>query len=332
MIAAFTTAWILARHFAATGSLLYLPDHPNERSLHTDATSRSGGIAMLAGLCLGLVVALPNLPFSAFPTGVVVAVVAVGTVSLVDDVRGLSPGYRLLVHAAAATCVAWNGLVLGPLEVAGHHWSLPVVLSVVLTIVALVWSVNLYNFMDGMDGLAGGMAVVGFGTFALLGLLHGNEVFGLLAALVASAAGGFLVLNWAPAKIFMGDTGASVLGLLAGVLCIWGQRDEVFPFWIGLLVFSPFWVDATYTLIRRALRGDVVWRAHRDHCYQRLVRAGWSHRRATSCELLLMTAVSASAIYAVHAGPTGQAVLLVFWLLAYTALIAMVNRLESGAG
>jgi UDP-N-acetylmuramyl pentapeptide phosphotransferase/UDP-N-acetylglucosamine-1-phosphate transferase len=182
--------------------------------------------------------------------------------------------------------------------------------------------------MDGMDGFAGGMGVIGFGTLALLGGLAGNVAFLSVNLVIASAVAGFLVFNFPPARIFMGDTGSAALGLLAGGVSLWGAREGVFPFWIAVLVFSPFIVDATVTLLGRLRRGERVWQAHKTHYYQRLVQSGWGHRKTVIVEYGLMLACGASAVVGVHVGTTAQWLILVGWCLIYPALMRLVARLE----
>ncbi|HIE55223.1 MAG TPA: hypothetical protein EYP90_08600 [Chromatiaceae bacterium] len=117
-----------------------------------------------------------------------------------------------------------------------------------------------------------------------------------------------------------------MLGFLAGSLILWGDRTALFPFWIGLLVFAPFVVDATYTLIRRLLRGEAVWRAHRSHLYQKLVLSGWSHRRTVLRAYLLMLAGALSALVALESPPASQSLLMSGWVLIYLLLIVMIER------
>jgi len=190
----------------------------------------------------------------------------------------------------------------------------------------VTWAINLYNFMDGMDGFAGGMAVIGFSTLAWLGRV--DEPFMNVCLIVAAANAGFLIHNFPPAKIFMGDTGSTALGFLVAACSLWGSKSGLFPFWVAILVFSPFIVDATATLLRRLLRGERVWEAHRTHYYQRLVLLGWGHRRTVLAEYGLMLACAGSAVVAVHLPPAGQWVLIVGWIVIYSFLMWGVGRLE----
>jgi len=300
-------------------------DHPNERSLHTRPTPRSGGVAILAAVLLvsPFWIYWVGVPASVLWMAVGAAVVAV--LSYADDRHGLPVGMRLIGHGVGASLVVAGGLVLPEMPLPGLSGS---GFGVLASFLFLIWMTNLYNFMDGMDGFAGGMTVIGFGTFAILGALAGNTPFAGLSLIVAAAAGGFLVFNFPPARIFMGDTGSATLGLLAGGLSLWGSRDGILPFGVALLVFSPFIADASVTLSRRLLRRERVWQAHKTHYYQRLVQLGWGHRKTVLCEYALMLACSLSAIWAVSLGKTGQLGMILFWCALYVALMAVIARLE----
>lgn len=247
-------------------------DHPNERSLHQKPVSRMGGIGVAAGIAAS-VSFVSQIEWWPFWLG---ACFLVG-ISFLDDIFGLPIVGRLLVHFVAAGGAA-AGLLL-------DHTGVVVVL---LAIVTIVWMTNLYNFMDGMDGLAGGMALFGFGFYALAGVLSGHLPFAVTNAAIAAAAGAFLLFNFHPARIFMGDAGSTLFGFLAACLGLVGWQLGIWTLWFPGLVFSPFIVDATVTLLRRLLRGEKVWRPHRDHYYQRLVLSGWGHRKTVLTEYGLM--------------------------------------------
>ncbi len=317
-LAAFVTSLLLTWWFSGPFSPLRMHDTPNERSLHDRPTPRSGGLAILAGIASGwLWLALEGPVPEAVPV-IAGAAGVVAAVSLLDDIFDLSSLLRLGVHLLAAVMLVAGGMAL--------PGGLP---AATLTVLALAWMLNLYNFMDGMDGFAGGMSVIGFGAMAAAGWFHGDGLFAAWAAVIALAALGFLPLNWPPARIFMGDAGSATLGLLAGALALWGVRDGVFPLWFPLLVFSPFIVDATVTLTRRALRGEKVWQAHREHYYQRLALAGWGHKKTVLAEYALMLAAGASALimlYSYRAVVPG----LIGWTVVYVLLARRVERFCPG--
>ena len=326
--AAFFVSLLLTRRFCDPASRLHLLDHPNERSLHTCPTPRSGGVAIFIALAAAVGFWAPGAVLTSLFYGLGAGVVFVAALSFLDDRKGLSVALRLPGHLLAATFLVIGGLYLAEFSLPGLVWEWPKWLGMLLSLLFLVWMINLYNFMDGMDGFAAGMAVIGFGTFALLGYLAGNSVFLTLNLIIVAAAAGFLLFNFPPARIFMGDTGSALLGLSAGGLSIYGAHEGVFPFWVALLVFSPFTVDATVTLLRRLSRGERVWQAHKSHYYQRLVQSGWGHRKTVLHEYVLMLACGLSALLAQRLNSRGQAALILFWCLVYPLLMIGVHRME----
>lgn len=277
---ALAVSLLLAWLFAVVGTGGMAMDVPNERSLHGRPIPRAGGLAIGAGVAAGWWLADAVLPVAA---GLALLLLAV---SLLDDLRGLSVGFRLAVHAAAAGTLVWfAGPVASP-------WLFPVL------ILAVVWMINLYNFMDGSDGLAGGMACFGFGWYALAAWQAGDATLAAASAVIVAAALGFLAFNWHPARLFMGDAGSIPLGFLAGAFGLLGWRQGDWSPLFPLLVFSPFVADASVTVCKRWLRGEKVWRAHREHYYQRLLRLGLGHRGVARLGYAVMLAAGALAILA----------------------------------
>lgn len=327
-VAASLSAW-LTRCFCEPSSVLYLLDHPNERSLHTNPTPRTGGIAIVtatvvAGTGTAILIG-GNLARLGWLAG---ALIIVGIVSFVDDRKHLAPRYRIVAHLFAALTLTWGGFVVNGAVFPGDSSTLPAWAAIIASLLYIMWSINLYNFMDGMDGFAGGMAVIGFSTFAVLAWVGDQPSFALLNAIVAAAVLGFLFFNFPPARIFMGDAGSSCLGLLVAAFSIWGAQSGVFPFWIALLIFSPFIVDATVTLFLRLARGEKVWQPHRTHYYQRLVRLGWGHKRTVLWEYVLMVACAVSGVAAVQLPISWQWGFVWLWIAAYTVFGYGVYRLE----
>ena len=307
-------------------------DVPNERSLHARPTPRSGGVAILVSvLAGGTAIAFGTAGSALFPW-LLVSVLPVAVLALLDDRGGVPAAPRFLVHLAAAGLLVWGGgLTASHGLVPGLDTPPSSLIGGAMAFLFVVWMVNLFNFMDGMDGFAGGMAVIGFGSLAALAAAAGQSVLAAVSVVVAAAAGGFLPYNFPPARIFMGDTGSSTLGLLAAALTLWGTREGAFPFWVGILVFSPFIADASVTLTRRLLHGERVWVAHKTHYYQRLVQLGWGHRKTVLAEYVLMISCGVSALLATRMGTGGQWLLIGFWAFGYAALMAGVSRLEKRA-
>ena len=255
LVSSVVLVWLLSGPLAGLAT-----DHPNHRSLHARPIPRTGGIgimlAVLAGWWLG------GLPV---PAPLYWGTLVLMLVSFADDRLDLPAAIRFAVHLLVAGWLAWRLGFMG--------------VSFVLAVLATGWMTNLYNFMDGADGLAGGMAWWGFGSYALAFWQAGEGGLALAAACVALAAAGFLLFNFPPARVFMGDAGSVPLGFLAAGFGLVGMHDDVWAVWFPALVFAPFIVDATVTLSRRILRREKIWQAHREHYYQRLIRMGWSHRK-----------------------------------------------------
>ena len=285
-------------------------DIPNERSLHDAPIPRIGGVGLMAGVLSAWALMLMSLAW-----WVVLPLLALFAVSLLDDMRGLPVRSRLLAHIIAAAI-----LVFGSGMAAQH------VVQALAVVVCVVWVTNLYNFMDGSDGLAGGMAIFGFTLYGVAALLHGNETQAVLNFSIGAAALGFLYYNFPPARVFMGDAGSIPLGFLAAAMGLWGWQQGCWPAWFPLLVFSPFVVDATITLLKRARRGERLSQAHRSHYYQRLVRMGWGHRNTALAEYALMFCAGISALYGIGQNIAGQGVMLAGWGAIYLALAMWVDR------
>ncbi len=278
-------------------------DVPNHRSLHVLPVPRSGGIAMLAGIFVGFAVMQT-------PLVIVLPVTVLVAFSHFDDLRGLPIPLRIGAQLAAAAGFVYAGLP-------GLTLAL-----LVPTVLGIMWVTNLYNFMDGSDGLAGGMTVIGFSFLGIGSWMSGDEALLIDCAVVAAGGAAFLLFNFPPARLFMGDAGSVPIGFLASVLSLLGWRDGNWPLWFPAAVFSPFIVDATVTLLKRAGAGERVWEAHNKHYYQRLVRMDWGHRKTALAEYALMLGCGATALWALREPPYLQLCALV-GLVALHAILAL---------
>jgi UDP-GlcNAc:undecaprenyl-phosphate/decaprenyl-phosphate GlcNAc-1-phosphate transferase len=298
----------LALLFVLVGNQSLPKDLPNDRSLHSTPVSRSGGLAIVCAI-------LFTGPLFFYGVGTWLSLVGVlALVSFADDWRSLSVKLRLATHLLAALALVYYMMPDLPLPLAA------------LVVLAIVWSTNLYNFMDGADGLAGGMTLIGFGVYAAAAWTAGDMTLAWFAVSVSATAAAFLLLNFHPARIFMGDVGSIPLGFLAAAMGIYGWYSAYWPAWFPLLTFSPFIVDATLTLAQRALRGQRFWQAHREHYYQRLVRMGLGHRGTALAEYALMAAAGISALSLLRAPDFAQQLMLAVWAAVYLALAAVVNK------
>jgi len=291
-------------------------DKAGDRSLHAGVVPRSGGIAMVVAFVAAYVAI--GLPF--FSPVLMMALLLLCGVSLWDDITPIAAMWRLVVQVVACALMVFAGNLYVLL------WDgVPVLISQLVTLLGMIWMINLYNFMDGMDGFASGMGMFGFATLSLLGYLQGDLDYSVINAVLVAAIAGFWVWNFPPARIFMGDTGAISLGALAGVMALLGAQRELFPLWVPAIIFSPFWVDATYTLFRRILRRDKYWQAHRTHLYQRLVIAGLGHRGVVLWQYLLMAGCCLSVSLPPMMGLDYNAMMLLLWGALYLALILRVE-------
>ncbi|PXW23660.1 MraY family glycosyltransferase [Paraburkholderia caballeronis] len=273
-------------------------DVPNDRSLHVSPTPRVGGWGTVPVAVLAIVLLAPSLWL------VAVAAVCLAAISQIDDRRGLPARVRFAAHLLAVVAI----VVVYPAAV--PWWALAIVAFLML------WLVNLYNFMDGADGLAGGMMLFGFGGYAFGALFAPTPSIELawVSAAVAGAAAGFLVFNFHPARIFLGDAGSIPAGFLAGALGYWGWRETVWPLWFPAMVFAPFIGDASVTLLRRLLRGEKFWLAHREHYYQRMVRCGFGHAGTALIWYAVMLSGVVIALVALNCPAGVQWALVVIWM------------------
>ena len=275
--------WIVLRQARRMG----LMQVPNARSSHTIPTPSGGGIGIVAGgVVAGLPVAL-LLPMPTMP--VIVASVLLALVGFIDDRTPLAPRWRL----GAQVLLMGMVVALLPLDVLIARLGVPVpeaVLLVILTLGAALW-INLFNFMDGIDGLAGSEAMFLLGGAALLAwggepaLIEAPRLWWMLG--LAAACFGFLLLNWPPARIFMGDAGSTYLGLMTAAFALTTIIADWLSPWQWLILAALFLADSLTTLARRTLNRERAWEAHKRHAYQALQRRFGSHRKATLLYILV---------------------------------------------
>ena len=284
-------------------------------------------MAIIVLLCLlVLAVVLPEQRNSAVALfGGGLAVSAIGTL---DDRYGLGVKLRLLVQVVAAIWViVWvggsGGLSMGQRAIP-LHW-----LGTVAAVFYIVWCTNLYNFMDGIDGIAASQAVVAGTVAAGIFAQRQDNLLAITMLVTASAAAGFLAWNWPPARIFMGDCGSCLLGFIFGCVAVVGQQHGSLPASAGLMLILVFVVDASLTLLRRMLKQEPWYRPHRTHAYQLAVQMGANHRQVTLVAMVLFLSSAALAIYIALDGKFalwGSAIfslaLVLFWTL--------INRLSAG--
>ncbi len=307
-LTSFALALVIVRLLCTERLARLVVDIPNDRSLHSVPTPRTGGVGlMLAAALAWLGFGASALPTMAALTGLL------ALIFLIDDVRGLPVLPRFGAQFAVAIAFV---AVSGPYP--------PLLMP--LLVLGIVWVCNLYNFMDGSNGFAGGTTVFGFASYAIAAHLAGAADIALVAAIVAGAAAGFLMWNFDPARIFLGDAGSIPLGFLAAAIGVIGWSRGLWPFWLPPLVFAPFVIDSTVTLVQRAQRREKLWQPHRTHYYQRLVQSGWSHRRLALSAYAVMATASASGLLLRKAHPVAVIALLMFWSAVFAWIALAIDR------
>lgn len=304
-------------------------DIPNERSSHTVQTPRGGGLGIVVVFLFGVVVlAQRGLLSRELCWALVGGGTAVALVGLMDDCFKVGRALRLTIHLAAS---GWALVCLGgmsPLHLEGVRvqwgWA-----GQVVALLGVTWMINLYNFMDGIDGLAGveALCVGGMGSALLAWVGLGG--YGFCAGILGAAAAGFLVWNWPPARIFMGDVGSGFTGFVFGVLTIASAKEQPQLLWAWLILLSVFIVDATVTLVKRAMSGARWYEAHRSHAYQRMARAWHSHARITVAIAAINVVWLFPLAWGACAYPTAAPI---FTVIAAGPLVYLAFRYGAGRG
>lgn len=272
-------------------------DHPNERSSHTRPTPRGGGIGIVVSVA-GALIALAvtgRIDFGRGLLAFLAAAVLIAIISYIDDVNPLPAAVRFPFHLAAAVIAVLGAGAWSEIALPGSYVLSLGVLAIPLTCIWIAGVTNIYNFMDGIDGIAGAQAVVAGMAWAIIGYSSGNVLLMLAAAIIAAASAGFLAHNWPPARIFMGDVGSAFLGFSFAALPLLSNAKRA-SFVTAVLVLWPFLFDGTLTILRRLRRRENIFAAHRSHLYQRLNIAGLSHALITKLYAALAILGAAAAV------------------------------------
>ena len=314
-----STTRLVRRLTIALGML----DAPGGRGLHTHPIPRGGGAAIVGVVSLGIAIFMLLGEMGKLP-GALMLLCGLGYALLgwIDDRQNLSIVIRLIVQIALASVYCAMLYRTEPVSI-GFGTALPAPVFALFSIIFMVWFVNLFNFMDGADGLACTQSTVAGGCGAVIFALLGDTETALVAAALAGACAGFLKWNWSPARIFLGDVGSYYLGFLFACLVLF---DFYTTAWIWLILLTPFVVDASLTLLRRVARGGRWWVAHREHLYQRLILSHWTHARVSEAlAIIIVVILLPAAIWAARAPSTAPWVTVLIY--AITGIIWLVlNR------
>jgi UDP-GlcNAc:undecaprenyl-phosphate/decaprenyl-phosphate GlcNAc-1-phosphate transferase len=300
LFAYFVCFIVLKMLISSAGITNLLADHPSARSLHTGVKPRIGGtgiaISIFVCFCIGTVLATSlKLPVDQTLTLTVCAYLALFVISLVDDAHSLSALTRLIFQIAVIALWLWatnQNLWLG--KAIGNE-SLYFV-SFIMIGIGITWVSNLYNFMDGADGIAGSMSVVGFSSYAIAAQIAGDFQMAAFAWTISLSCLAFLWFNWPPSKIFLGDSGSIPLGFIAATIGLVGINRGIWTPEFPLAVFAMFWVDASQTLARRLFRRERFWEPHKDHWYQKIVESGKSHLTLVKIHLICNISLASVAL------------------------------------
>ena len=318
---------LLLRH-ASAGAFA---DIPNARSSHDRPKPRFGGIAIVgafmatfAVLCVFDPIVRPFIPLT-------IGAIILFAAGIADDWRGLGVVARLAVQCAAAAVAMATGTLLDHITLPGAHTIHFGWFAYPLTLFVFLASINFYNFVDGIDGLAAGGAFIAGGFLAAIALMVHQPALAVVAALASASALGFLQYNFPPSRLFMGDGGSTFFGYIFAGLAITGARLEPgIPVFIPVLLLASLYVDAALTIVRRLSRGEKVFQPHRTHYYQRLLQLGFNHKQVTLVEYLIMVLLGVSAVLYMRAGGLFAPFAIAAWITLFTLAILKIGALERG--
>ncbi len=310
-------------------------DMPNARKIHKEPIPRLGGIAIWLGTIISffIIVLLTKYPYGNCLSGIIIGGSIIFLLGLVDDIYDLSPRFKLFVQIGAALIAILLGVRIDELwNPFGSSINLGI-MAVPITLFWLVGLSNAMNFIDGVDGLAGTVSAIGAMSLAVLSVstVHPQPVAALLAVMLSGAVIGFLLFNFNPAKIFMGDSGALFTGFTLAALSVVGLMKTVtFSVFLPVFIFAVPILDITYAVFRRLLKGKNPFKADSEHIHHKLIHLGVSHNNTVF--VFVVTAVSAGAIAAIFVSSQNLYFTVIALLLIFMAIILRISNLFSGSG
>ncbi|MCU0536485.1 MAG: glycosyltransferase family 4 protein [Hydrococcus sp. Prado102] len=292
-------------------------DLPNDRSSHTQPTPRGGGLGFLVGFALTSLLAAGFGIIPGYDLSMWLVLIPLAVIGILDDRQGVPASARYLVQLGAAViAIAYFGHF--PIPWLDNFSIVGKIVAIALSIIGMTALINFYNFMDGLDGLVGGCVAV---QLSFLAFYSNQPIFWLLVA----AIGGFLYWNWSPAKIFMGDVGSTVLGATVAIAAL-NQSSAPSVAWSALAITLPLAIDAIYTLCRRLLRRENIFKAHRSHLYQRLQQTGLSHDKVALLYISFNGVIAACIAYFGEIGAFASLICTMFALVCGEIYLQSLQR------
>jgi len=280
ILVSFLASYAWVKYLVNRGASQQL-DTPNHRSMHTQATPTGAGLAIVAVMVL---ITLASL-------------VGLSLLGWLDDQNKISVTQRFICFSLLAALATWKIGAVTQINLTSElSLNIPFFLAAILTVIGIVWLINLFNFMDGMDGIAGLQTLVAAICYSIWAILLNDFLLLSLLLSLCGACLGFLIWNWSPAKIFMGDVGSLAIGGLLAMIAIYLSNTHQVSIIAALLPLACFIYDTTYTVIKRALKGEKIYQAHRSHIYQQLATYGVNHSRIVVSYGLIATILSCLAI------------------------------------
>lgn len=326
---AFVLSALLTHFYRPVAHSLGIIDEPNQRSSHKIAIPRGAGIAFFlsVNITLGLLLWFGKISLT-YSLPVLLGGPCVMIMGYWDDLRSVNPLLRLFIHFLVSvfifTLISRGFTTTVSISfLPNWHW-----LTAAFCVLFIAWFINLYNFMDGCDGLACGLGMVGAGLVALISYMHGSKDLAIVYLVISYSLAGFLIFNWSPAKVFMGDCGAYFLGYVFGSLALISKLYYDSSLYVHLIIFGMLIMDATWTLLRRLFRLEKLYEAHRLHGFQKLMDKGWGHARISSLYILITVLwLFPMAIFSMNY--SGLSFL--FLVVAYVPLLAMMLFIGAGS-
>jgi len=309
-------------------------DIPNARSSHTRPTPRGGGLGVVVAVLIG-VWSLHIFRILSVPLREITALsIAGGLVALkggFDDIYRVPYNVRLVGQAISAAIILFAVAYIHTMTIpfAGDIHLHPI--GIPLSFLWIMGLTNVYNFMDGIDGIAGGQALIAGSGWVVMGFMSGQPTIGLVGVLLAASSLGFLLHNWPPARIFMGDVGSAFIGFTLAVLPIFAGRKDPRFIVVGFLVVWPFIFDSSFTVARRLIKNENIFTAHRSHIYQRLVLAGYRHRSVTLVYMGLAVIGTVIALLWLERVPSADVLVILLPILLFAGLWRFTVRAEARA-